>query len=145
MLYTVLSEICPKVSKVNVFLSRYMAVVQVNGDVSGAEAQKIMEEVFSRLIYIKYVVLVDADVEPADPLDILWALSTRVDPGKDLRVFHHMTMEPLDPSTNGVCDKLGFDARKPVGEKQEGFVRTRIPGYEQTRLEDYIDPFRPKK
>ena len=56
-----------------------------------------------------------------------------------MRVFHDMTMEPLDPSTNGVCDKLGFDARKPVGERQEGFVRTRIPGYEQIRLEDYLD------
>jgi 2,5-furandicarboxylate decarboxylase 1 len=139
MLYTVLSTICPKVSKVNVLLSRYMAVVQVKGDLSGAEAQRIMDEVFSRLIYIKYVILVDADVDSTDPLDILWALSTRVDPGKDMRVFHDRTMEPLDPSTNGVCDKLGFDARKPVGEKQEGFVRTRIPGYEKIRLEDYLE------
>jgi 3-polyprenyl-4-hydroxybenzoate decarboxylase len=48
-------------------------------------------------------------------LDVLWALSTRVDPGKDLHVFPQMKMEPLDPSTAGDCNKLGFDARRPAG------------------------------
>lgn len=138
MLYTVLSRLHPKVQGVNVLLSRYIAVVQLNGDITDDEAKKLMHDVFSNLIYIKYVFLVDSDVNLADPLDLLWAWSTRVDPGIHMHVFSMMEMEPLDPSTNGACDKLGFDARKPIGKMSEGFVRTRIPGYEKIRLEDYF-------
>jgi len=138
MLYTVLSRLHPKVQGVNVLLSRYIAVVQLNGDITDDEAKKLMHDVFSNLIYIKYVFLVDSDVNLADPLDLLWAWSTRVDPGIHMHVFSKMEMEPLDPSTNGACDKLGFDARKPIGKMSEGFVRTRIPGYEKIRLEDYF-------
>ncbi len=137
MLYTVLSKRHPKVQRVNVFLSRYIAVIQLNGDITDGEAKELMHDVFTHLVYIKYVFLVDSDVNPADPLDLLWAWSTRVDPGIHMHVFPKMKMEPLDPSTNGTCDKVGFDARKPIGEMGEGFVRTRIPGYEKIRLEDY--------
>jgi len=112
--------------------------VQVNGDITNDMAKRLMVEVFSNLIYIKYVVLIDSDINPADPVDLLWALSTRVDPGVHMHVFPDMTMEPLDPSTKGSCDKVGFDARKPVGEQSKGFVRARVPGYEKTRLEDYL-------
>ena len=138
MLYTITSRMCPQVCSVNVLVSRNIAVVQVNGDITNDMAKRLMVEVFSNLIYIKYVVLIDSDVNPADPVDVLWALSTRVDPGVHMHVFPDMTMEPLDPSTKGSCDKVGFDARKPVGERSEGFVRARIPGYEKTRLEDYL-------
>ena len=33
---------------------------------------------------------------------------------------------------------LGFDARRPVGAGSEGFVRARIPGYDNIRFEDYV-------
>jgi len=138
MLYTITSRMCPQVCSVNVLVSRNIAVVQVNGDITNDMAKRLMVEVFSNLIYIKYVVLIDSDINPADPVDLLWALSTRVDPGVHMHVFPDMTMEPLDPSTKGSCDKVGFDARKPVGEQSKGFVRARVPGYEKTRLEDYL-------
>ena len=138
MLYTLLARISPAVRGVNVLLSRYMAMVQVKGDLGSEEAVRIMREAFSNLEYLKYVILVDEDVNLNDPMDVLWALSTRVDPGKNLHLFPQMKMEPLDPSTDGVCDKVGFDARRPGGISGEGFLRTRIPGYEGTRLQDYI-------
>ena len=138
MLFTVLSRMCPQVVKVNVLLSRYIAVVQIQGDIDDAEAHRLLEAVFVNMIYIKFAILIDSDVDPADALDVLWALSTRVDPTRQMHVFRDMPMEPLDPSTNGRCDKVGFDARKPTGAEQEGFVRTRIPGFEHMRLEDYL-------
>jgi 2,5-furandicarboxylate decarboxylase 1 len=138
MLYTLLSRVSPAVRSVNVLLSRYIAVVEVDGGLKREEAEHLMKEAFDRLEYLKYVILVDADVNPNDPLDIFWALSTRVNPGTDVHVFPKMKMEPLDPSTDGVCDKIGFDARCPPGADGEGFLRTRIPGYEEIKLQDYI-------
>ncbi len=145
MLYTLLSRIAPSVRRVNVLLSRYIAVIQVKSDLGPVDGVRIMREAFSHLEYLKYVILVDEDVDLGNPMDVLWALSTRVDPGKNLHVFFQMTMEPLDPSTDGVCDKLGFDARRPAGVEGEGFLRTRIPGYEETTLQDYIGQPRRKR
>ncbi len=138
MLYTLLRRISPAVHRVNVLLSRYIAVIQVSRELKDDEASHLMREAFANLVYLKYVVMVDADVNIDDPLDIFWALSTRVDPGRHLRVFPQMKMEPLDPSTDGICDKLAFDARRPSGAAGEGFLRTRIPGYEKIMLRDYI-------
>lgn len=139
MLYTLLARLNPAVRGVNVLLSRYIAVVQVKGDLGPADGVALIREAFSNLEYLKYVILVDEDVNMNDPMDVLWALSTRVDPGKNLHLFPQIKMEPLDPSTDGVCDKIGFDARRPAGALGEGFLRTRIPGYEETRLEDYVE------
>ncbi|MBI4526521.1 MAG: UbiD family decarboxylase [Deltaproteobacteria bacterium] len=138
MLYTLLRRINPAVRRVNVLLSRYIAVVQIQSGLGLVDGVRLMREAFSNLEYLKYVILVDEDVNLNDPMDVLWALSTRVDPGKNLHLFPQIKMEPLDPSTDGVCDKVGFDARRPAGVSGEGFLRTRIPGYETTRLQDYI-------
>lgn len=138
ILYTLLSRVSPAVRGVNVLLSRYIALVQVDRELQPGEQYRIMKEAFDHLVYLKYVILVDADVSLNDPLDVLWALSTRVDPGKNLHIFPQMKMEPLDPSTEGICDKVGFDARRPAGVAGEGFLRTRIPGYEEVGLQDYI-------
>jgi 2,5-furandicarboxylate decarboxylase 1 len=138
ILYTLLSRVSPAVRGVNVLLSRYIALVQVDRELQPGEPYRIMKEAFDHLVYLKYVILVDADVNLNDPLDVLWALSTRVDPGKNLHIFPQMKMEPLDPSTEGICDKVGFDARRPAGVAGEGFLRTRIPGYEEVGLQDYI-------
>lgn len=128
----------PAVHRVNVLLSRYIAVIQVNQELKDDEASNLVKEAFANLEYLKYVIVVDTDVNLNDPLDIFWALSTRVDPGKHLHIFPQMKMEPLDPSTEGTCDKVGFDARRPSGAAGKGFLRTRITGYEKIRLRDYI-------
>jgi UbiD family decarboxylase len=138
MLYTKLSQLWPSVRRVSLStLGRYIAVVQVDGNLSDDDAKKLMGDVFANSVYVKYTILVDLDVDAYDARDVSWAMSTRVDPGKQVHVFPNMTMEPLDPSTNNRCDKLGFDARKPPGEN-EGFIRHRVPGSESVRLEDYL-------
>lgn len=138
MLYTKLSQICPSVRRVSLStLGRYIAVVQVDGNLADDAAKKLIGDVFANSVYVKYTILVDLDVDAYDARDVSWALSTRVDPGKHMHIFPNMTMEPLDPSTNNRCDKIGFDARKPAGEN-EGFLRHRVPGSENIRLEEYI-------
>jgi len=138
MLYTKLTQLYPSVRRVSLStLGRYIAVIQVDGDLSKEDAKRLIGDTFANSVYVKYVILIDLDVDAYDPRDVSWALSTRVDPGKSMHVFPNMVMEPLDPSTDNRCDKIGFDARKPPGES-EGFLRHRVPGSEAVRLEDYL-------
>jgi 2,5-furandicarboxylate decarboxylase 1 len=137
MLYAKLSKMYPSVQRVSLCMGRYMAAVQVDENFPDEDAKRLMNDVFTASVYIKYAILVDSDVDVMDPRDVLWAMSTRVDPGKHMHIFGNMVMETLDPSTDGRCDKVGFDARKPKGEV-EGFVRTRIPGSEKIRIEEYL-------
>jgi 3-polyprenyl-4-hydroxybenzoate decarboxylase len=97
-----------------------------------------MAAAFSALEYLKYVILVDKDVDIQSYSDVFWAISTRVDPGNDIVMFPRMRMQPLDPSTPGVCDKMGIDATYPL-DRKEGFTRTRIPNFDNIRLSDYFD------
>jgi 2,5-furandicarboxylate decarboxylase 1 len=137
MLFAKLSAKYPQLRRISLGLSRYIGVVQIDGDMSDDDAKSLMGDVFANSVFVKYVILTDDDVDAANPLDVLWGLSTRVDPGRHMHIFHDMPMETLDPSTNQRCDKVAFDARKPVGSN-ESFVRTRIPGFEDIKLEDYL-------
>jgi hypothetical protein len=49
-----------------------------------------------------------------------------------------MKMEPRDPWTDRVGNKIGFDATRPAGAAHKGFLRARNPGFEEMRLQDYL-------
>lgn len=127
----------PAVEAVNVMLSRYIAVVRLNENRRPGDVSQIMAAAFNAVEYVKYVILVDNDVDISSYSDVLWAVSTRVDPGKDLRIFPKMRMQPLDPSTEGFCDKIGFDATYPL-ERKEGFTRTKIVNFDAIDLRKYL-------
>lgn len=128
----------PAVEAVNIMLSRYIGVVQLNERRRPGDVSQIMAAAFSALEYLKYVILIDKDVDIQSYSDVFWAISTRVDPGNDIVMFPRMRMQPLDPSTPGVCDKMGIDATYPL-DRKEGFTRTRIPNFDNVRLSDYFD------
>lgn len=129
--------VSPAVEAVNIMLSRYIGVIQVSEKRRQGDVSQIIAAAFSAMEYLKYVIVVDEDVDIESYSDIFWAISTRVDPGKGILVFPQMRMEPLDPSTEGMCDKIGIDATVPLGRK-EGFTRTKIPNCESLNLDDYL-------
>ncbi|MBI4523907.1 MAG: UbiD family decarboxylase [Deltaproteobacteria bacterium] len=129
--------VSPAVERVNIMLSRYIAVIQVNDKRRKGDVSQIMAAAFSAMEYLKYVVLVDEDVDIESYSDVFWAISTRVDPGRDLLIFPKMRMEPLDPSTEEMCDKVGIDATVPL-DRKEGFKRTAIPNFDEIDLDDYL-------
>lgn len=63
---------------------------------------------------LKYVVAVDDDIDIYRTSDIFWAISTRVDPGRDVFTVPQTGAGPIDPSTYefGVTSKLFIDATK---------------------------------
>lgn len=129
--------VSPAVEAVNIMLSRYIGIIQVNEKRRKGDVSQIMAAAFSAMEYLKYVIVVDKDVDIQSYSDIFWAISTRVDPGIDILVFPKMRMEPLDPSTEEMCDKIGIDATVSL-ERKEGFTRTKIPNFESLNLDDYL-------
>jgi 2,5-furandicarboxylate decarboxylase 1 len=67
--------------------------------------------------YVKFVVVVDDDVDVFDESDVLWAMATRVQADRDLVIIPGSLGAILDPSASeqGITAKLGIDATKPLG------------------------------
>jgi 2,5-furandicarboxylate decarboxylase 1 len=92
--------------------------------------------------FIKYVVVVDADINPFNEGEVLWAVATRCQPSEDIEVIRNVKTSPLDPSILGQSEgsKMIIDATIP---KRRSFaVRTQVPQkvLDHVTLEDYIEP-----
>ncbi|MDR1775762.1 MAG: UbiD family decarboxylase [Actinomycetes bacterium] len=68
------------------------------------------------MAYGKLVILVDDFVDPFNLEQVMWALTTRVLPSKDVNLIHNAAGMPLDPSSYpaGMTTKLIIDATTPV-------------------------------
>ncbi|MCB1885783.1 MAG: UbiD family decarboxylase [Geminicoccaceae bacterium] len=91
-----------------------VAVVSIKKAYPG-HARRIMMGVWSYLrqfVYTKFVIVVDDDVDARDWKDVVWAISTRVDPGRDLVVIDRTPIDYLDFASpeSGLGGKLGIDA-----------------------------------
>lgn len=66
--------------------------------------------------YAKIIILVDEFVDPFNLEQVMWALTTRVKPTKDVSIIQNCAGMPLDPSSYpaGMHDKLIIDATTPV-------------------------------
>jgi 4-hydroxy-3-polyprenylbenzoate decarboxylase len=65
----------------------------------------------------KMLVVVDDDIDARNWDDVLWAVATRMDPGRDLLVVTDTPMDPLDFASPqpGLAGKLGMDATVKMG------------------------------
>lgn len=124
---------------------RYHVVISIDKKNEG-EGKNAIFAALSSSAEIKHVVCVDKDVNIFDPVDVEWAIATRVQAGRDIFIVADAMGNKLDPSSrDGVGDKMGIDATVPIGsidpvsETPNVFERIRIPGAERIRLEDYIE------
>jgi 4-hydroxy-3-polyprenylbenzoate decarboxylase len=91
-----------------------IAVVSIRKAYPG-HARRLMMGVWSYLrqfMYTKFVIVVDDDIDARDWKDVMWALSTRVDPARDLVTVEHTPIDYLDFASpeSGLGSKLGIDA-----------------------------------
>ena len=94
-------------------------MVQIDKRYPG-QARRVMMALWGMLpqfSYTKLVIVVDADIDPRSWDDIAWALSTRMDPGRDLMVLDRTPMDYLDFASplEGLAGKLGIDATTKIG------------------------------
>jgi 4-hydroxy-3-polyprenylbenzoate decarboxylase len=91
-----------------------VAVVTIRKAYPG-HARRVMLGVWSYLrqfMYTKFVIVTDDDVDARDWKDVIWAISTRVDPARDLTILEHTPIDYLDFASPepGLGSKLGIDA-----------------------------------
>ncbi len=105
-----------------------LAVVSMRKQYPG-HAKRVMLGVWSFLrqfMYTKFVIVVDEDVDPRDWKDVIWSMTTRMDPGRDTVIVEHTPIDYLDFASpvSGLGSKIGFDAtNKWRGETQRNWGR----------------------
>jgi 4-hydroxy-3-polyprenylbenzoate decarboxylase len=65
-----------------------------------------------QFMYTKFVIVTDDDVNARDWNDVIWALTTRVDPTRDTTLIDHTPIDYLDFASpvSGLGSKMGIDA-----------------------------------
>ncbi len=91
-----------------------MAVVQMKKQYAG-HAKRVMFGVWSFLrqfMYTKFIVVVDEDVNVRDWKEVIWAITTRVDPTRDTVMVDSTPIDYLDFASpiSGLGSKMGIDA-----------------------------------
>ena len=91
-----------------------IAVVSMKKAYPG-HAKRVMMGVWSYLrqfMYTKWVIVVDDDINARDWKDVMWALSTRMDPARDITVIEGTPIDYLDFASpeSGLGSKIGLDA-----------------------------------
>jgi len=105
-----------------------MAVVQIRKAYAG-HARRVMMGVWSHLrqfMYTKFIVVVDEDIDVRNWGDVIWAMSTRMDPARDSFTIEHTPIDYLDFASpvSGLGSKMGLDAtNKWPGETQREWGR----------------------
>ena len=91
-----------------------MAVVSMKKQYAG-HAKRVMMGVWSFLrqfMYTKFVIVVDDDVNARDWNDVIWAITTRMDPARDTLLVENTPIDYLDFASpvSGLGSKMGMDA-----------------------------------
>jgi 2,5-furandicarboxylate decarboxylase 1 len=94
---------------------------------------------------LKHAVVVDDDIDVFNPVDVEWAIATRVQGDRDVFVIPGARAKPLDPSlpvvppgTVPTGAKVGIDATIGEGIPRERFERISYAHADRARLDDYL-------
>ncbi len=91
-----------------------MAVISMKKRYPG-HAKRVMFGTWSFLrqfMYTKFVIVVDDDIDTRNWQDVIWAITTRMDPARDLTILENTPIDYLDFASpvSGLGSKVGFDA-----------------------------------
>lgn len=136
--------------------SNWLVIIQVTSQYEGQIKDALMAVLTSNYLHPKIAIAVDLDVDLENPAEILWAVSTRVNPEKDILITTGNRIHPMDISCPQISPpgektwqriggKMGIDATKPSlfrKKERERFTRCRPMGWGVVRLEDFIKRIR---
>ena len=100
-----------------------MAVVSIKKQYAG-HAKRVMFGIWSFLrqfMYTKFIIVVDDDIDVRDWKEVMWAITTRMDPVRDTLLVENTPIDYLDFASpaSGLGGKMGLDAtNKWPGETQ---------------------------
>lgn len=106
-----------------------MAIVSMRKQFPG-HSKRVMMGVWSFLrqfMYTKFVIVVDDDIDIRNWKEVIWAISTRVDPTRDTTIIDNTPIDYLDFASpiSGLGSKMGIDAtNKFPGETERTWGET---------------------
>jgi 4-hydroxy-3-polyprenylbenzoate decarboxylase len=91
-----------------------LAVVSIKKQYPG-HAKRVMLGIWSFLrqfMYTKFVIVVDEDIDTRNWQDVIWAITTRMDPARDTTLLQNTPIDYLDFASpvSGLGSKMGMDA-----------------------------------
>ena len=91
-----------------------VAVVSMKKQYAG-HAKRVMMGIWSFLrqfMYTKFVIVVDDDIDVRNWQDVIWAMTTRMDPSRDATLVENTPIDYLDFASpvSGLGSKMGLDA-----------------------------------
>ncbi len=118
------------------YTNGFLVVVQLNKKTNMGEPRNIALGAFTAHPNFRICVVVDADVNIYDPSDLMWALTTRVDWGRDTFTVPGAQGHEMDPANDskGIGTKIGIDATFDKGRRPYG---TRV-SYPMVELAKYL-------
>ena len=120
-----------------------IAVVSIRKQYAG-HARRVMMGVWSYLrqfTYTKFVIVTDDDIDVRDWSQVIWAVSTRVDPARDSMLVENTPIDYLDFASPvaGLGSKLGLDAtNKWPAETTRAWSRPIVPDPAVSRRVDAL-------
>lgn len=121
--------------------NRYICYLSMDQRVGG-EAKDAIMAAFIGDWHVKYAIAVDTDVDVFSDGEVLWAISTRTQPNRDVFVIPECMGSPLDPTTegrSGITARMGIDAtKKPVGQPFSEVCEVPLDLLETMKVEDYL-------
>ena len=105
-----------------------LAVVSIRKQYAG-HAKRVMFGLWSILrqfMYTKFIIVVDDDIDVRDWKEVVWAMTTRMDPARDTLLVENTPIDYLDFASpvSGLGGKMGLDAtNKWPGETQREWGR----------------------
>ncbi|MEM2961012.1 MAG: UbiD family decarboxylase [Candidatus Bathyarchaeia archaeon] len=131
-IYEAVSRVVPKVRSVNLSIGGcgwLHAVISIEKQTDG-DSKNALLAAFAAHPSVKHVIVVDADVDVFNPVEVEWAIATRFQSDEDLTVIRNVRGSTLDPSADmetGLTSKAGFDATRPIRAPKNKFEKARIP------------------
>ncbi len=121
-----------------------MAIVRIRKGYPG-HAKRVMFGVWGFLrqfMYTKFIIVVDEDIDARSWPDVIWAMTTRMDPVRDTLLIENTPIDYLDFASPvaGLGGKVGFDAtNKLPGETQREWGRPiRMDPAVQKRVDEIL-------
>jgi 2,5-furandicarboxylate decarboxylase 1 len=135
----------PTVTAVNMPLSgrcRFICYVAMDKLIEG-DPKNVAMAAFAADAFLKYVIVVDHDVNIMRDSEVLHAIATRVRADTDMFMVTGSRGSPLDPASydpaggSHLVTKMGIDATRKPNYPEE----IRVPGADEVKLEEYFEDY----